>query len=165
VNNVYLDVLIRLAYNLTLVSITLVITTGFAPASEGSGVAPVKAYLAGAPIHEQLSLKVLLTKIVTAPMALGAQMLTGRVDGHIGAALANQMMQIPIFRRIQQSPLLKPHLIACGLALGVGANYGAPAGGMMFALEAIGTYYPVRMYIRSFYVAVLAGLLYLQSLI
>src|SRR3989338_7625056 len=48
-------------------------------------------------------------------------------------------------------------MIACGCALGVGSNFSTPGGGVLFALEVMGTYYSLRGYLKSFYVAVVAA--------
>lgn len=48
-------------------------------------------------------------------------------------------------------------MIACGCALGVAANFSTPGGGVLFALEAVGTYYSLRNYLKTFYVAVIAA--------
>ncbi len=56
--------------------------------------------MAGAQIQEQLSFKVLVVKLITAPLTLGAQFFLGRVDGHIGAALAANLGRL--FKRIKR---------------------------------------------------------------
>jgi len=49
-------------------------------------------------------------------------------------------------------------MITCGTALGVGANFGAPTGGVFFAMEIVGTFYSLRNYLKIFYVCVLGAL-------
>ena len=90
---------------------------------------------------------------------VGAGLFLGKVGSmiHIGAALADNLLKLKIFRSMRNNKTLRVQLIACGCALGVGAVFGTPAGGVLFALEAVGTYYSLRNYLKNFYVALLAA--------
>lgn len=110
-------------------------------------------------MKEPLSLKTLIVKVLGVPCVVGAGMFVGKVGGmiHIGAALADNLMKLKPFRPLRNNKTLRVQLIGCGCALGVGAVFGAPAGGVLFALEAVGTYYSLRNYLKNFYVALLAA--------
>lgn len=47
-------------------------------------------------------------------------------------------------------------MLAAACAIGVGANFGTPIGGLLFSIEVTSTYYPLRNYYFSF-VTSLAG--------
>ncbi|KAG2381385.1 hypothetical protein C9374_006374 [Naegleria lovaniensis] len=155
------QLLMWVLYTLLFVVCALFITAWVAPTAEGSGIPPVKAILTGVDsLKDPISFKTLIVKVLCLPMVLGVGMMVGKVGPtiHIGAALAENLLQLGIFSGIRNSKTLRAQMLACGCALGIGANFGAPGGGVLFALEAIGTYYSVRTYIKSFFVAVLAAL-------
>ncbi|KAL9645949.1 hypothetical protein ABK040_001057 [Willaertia magna] len=132
-------------YNLAFVYLGLLLTIFIAPAAEGSGIPPVKAILNGATLKDPLSLKTLIVKFFALPAVLGSGMFLGKVGPtiHCGAMLANNLMLLKIFRPIRKIKQLKLQMIA--------------SGGVLFALEAVGTYYSLRNYLKSFYIAVVAA--------
>ncbi|EFC46596.1 chloride channel protein [Naegleria gruberi] len=146
-------------YSLFFVTISLILVVLFGPYSEGSGISLVKAMLNGANIKGAFGFRTFLVKIVALPMVLGSGMFLGDVgsSAHVGALLTYNMMRLPIFRPIKKVKALRDQMIACGCALGVGANFATPGGSVLFALEAICTYYSLRGYLKSFYVAIIAS--------
>ncbi|KAF0976141.1 hypothetical protein FDP41_004816 [Naegleria fowleri] len=155
------QLLMWVLYTCLFVVSALFITAWVAPTAEGSGIPPVKAILTGVDsLKDPVSFKTLCVKVLCLPMVLGVGMMVGKVGPtiHIGAALAENLLQLSVFSGIRMSKTLRAQMLACGCALGIGANFGAPGGGVLFALEAIGTYYSVRTYVKSFFVAVLAAL-------
>ncbi|KAL9653793.1 hypothetical protein ABK040_012854 [Willaertia magna] len=159
-NIIALQMFLWIIYNLIFVVFALLMTALISPAAEGSGIPPVKAILTGVDsLRDPLSFKTLMVKVFCLPCVLGAGMFAGKVGPtiHIGACLAEQLLRLKIFEGIRKNKSLRAQMIACGCAMGIGANFGTPAGGVLFALEAVGTYYSLRNYLKSFYVAVFAA--------
>nr|CAG4718629.1 unnamed protein product [Naegleria fowleri] len=147
-------------YNLAFVIFSVLLTLWVSPIAEGSGIPSVKAILTGVDsLKEPLSLKNLLVKMVGVPCVVGSGLFSGKVGGMIaiGAALADNLLKLKPFRAMRKNKTLRVQLIGCGCALGVGAVFGTPAGGVLFALEAVGTYYSLRNYLKNFYVALIAA--------
>ncbi|KAG2389599.1 hypothetical protein C9374_014159 [Naegleria lovaniensis] len=146
-------------FNLAFVYGAALLTVFIAPTAEGSGIPPLKAILNGAGLKDPISFRTLVVKCIALPAVLGSGMFVGKVGPtiHIGACIANNFLNIPIFKPIKKVKTLKMQMIACGCALGVAANFSTPGGGVLFALEAVGTYYSLRNYLKTFYVAVVAA--------
>lgn len=79
----------------------------------------MRAILNGVELKDPLLLKTLVIKMVTVPLVLGAGMCMGKTDMFIGAAVANQLLRLPIFKNLRENTTLKHQMIACGLAHGV----------------------------------------------
>ncbi|KAG2386121.1 hypothetical protein C9374_002567 [Naegleria lovaniensis] len=155
-----LKMFVWILYNLAFVIFSVLLTLWVSPIAEGSGIPSVKAILTGVDsLKEPLSFKNLLIKVIGVPCVVGSGLFSGKVGGMIaiGAALADNLLKLKPFRAMRKNKTLRVQLIGCGCALGVGAVFGTPAGGVLFALEAVGTYYSLRNYLKNFYVALIAA--------
>ncbi|KAL0476315.1 11 TM domain-containing transmembrane protein [Acrasis kona] len=154
------QMILWILFNFILVYIALNITYWISPAAEGSGIPPIKAIVNGAPLTDPLSFRTLVAKTLALPIVLGSGLFLGKVGPaiHMGALISNNMMNLRIFHPIRKNDKLKMQMITCGTALGVGANFGAPTGGVFFAMEIVGTFYSLRNYLKIFYVCVLGAL-------
>jgi chloride channel 2 len=76
----------------------------------------------------------LVAKTIALPAVLGSGMFLGKVGPaiHMGALIANNLMNLRIFHPIRDNTKLKMQMLTCGTALGVGANFGAPTGYVIF---------------------------------
>ena len=86
-------------------------------------------------MREPLQAKTLFVKVLCLPLVLGAGLFMGKVGPtiHIGAALAFNVLLLKPFEGIYNSKTLRNQMIACGCAMGVGANFGTP--GKLFHME------------------------------
>lgn len=58
---------------------------------------------------------------------------------HASTIIAHQMMQLQIFANIKKNQITRHQMMIAALAAGVTANFGAPIGGLLFAIEITGT--------------------------
>ena len=102
----------------------------FAPEASGTGLAQVKAMLAGVPMA--MNLRVAAVKMVSTIFAVGSGLTLGRQGPtvQIGASLAAWMSQW-----VPTSPDYRRQMIAAGAAAGLAAGFNAPITGVLFVVE------------------------------
>nr|CAD1825746.1 unnamed protein product [Ananas comosus var. bracteatus] len=122
------------ASNFVLTMFAAVITAFFAPAAAGSGIPEVKAYLNGVDAPEIFSPRTLAVKVVGCIAAVSSSL-------HV-ARQAHWCIQNDRDRR---------DLVTCGSAAGVAAAFRAPVGGVLFALEAVSSWWRSALLWRAFF--------------
>ena len=74
---------------------------------------------------------------------------------HIACCLCTLMLRtLPCFASIRRSKPLRLQMLAVGCAVGVGATFGAPIGGVLFSIEVTAQYFLVKLYWRCFLASV-----------
>ncbi|XP_037082054.1 H(+)/Cl(-) exchange transporter 7-like [Pollicipes pollicipes] len=115
------------------------------PVSIGSGIPQIKCYLNGVKIPRCVRLKTLFAKLVGVYGSVMAGLPVGKEGPmiHSGAVIAAGFSQgksstlkftTPLFKFFREDHE-KRDFVACGTAAGVAAAFGAPGGGVMFAIE------------------------------
>jgi len=113
-------------------------------AAKGSGIPEVRATAAGFAIPKHFQPQTLLGKISGLSLCVGAGLAVGKEGPmiHIGACWGS-MLAAPISRITGLSTVIPDtELIAVGAAAGVSSAFGAPLGGVLFAVEELGTQTP-----------------------
>merc|ERR1712166_619658 len=119
----------------------------------GSGIPRMKAILSGAPIGGTLGFTCLVAKVIglTCTAATGLPIGKEGPFVHIGSCIAHLLSKIPAFSRIARHESLMIQALAAGVAVGVSATFGAPIGGVLFAIEVTRIYFLVSSYWVSFF--------------
>ena len=131
------------------------------PASSGSGIPDIKAYLNGANIPHILRIKTLLCKFVGVIFAVASGLLIGKEGPmvHTGAifgagisqggspSLHLGSKQLRSFRNDHD----KRDFVSSGAAAGVAAAFGAPVGGVLFVLEEASSFWSQELTWRTLF--------------
>ena len=114
--------------------------------SAGSGIPEMKSILSGIVAPPYLSIDTLVAKEVGLLCALAAGLSIGKVGPyvHICAIFCAQLLEMPLFGKLQANPSLKIQLLAAACAAGVSSSFGTPIGGVLFSMEVTTTYYLVE---------------------
>ncbi|BFZ58887.1 hypothetical protein PYCC9005_005954 [Savitreella phatthalungensis] len=126
----------------------------------GSGIPEVKVILSGFVIHGFLGINTLFVKVVGLTLAVASGMNLGKEGPlvHIASCIANIVSRC--FPQINISEVRRRKTISAACAAGVSTAFGAPIGGVLFALEEASTFFSQKTMWRSFFsAAVAAGLL------
>ena len=141
-----------------------------APAAAGSGISEVKCILNGVMLPRVLQFKTLVVKVWGLIFAVGSGLPVGREGPmiHTGAIAGSGISQGKSttlrcdlrcwslwspFRNDRE----KRDFIACGAAAGVAAAFGAPIGGVLFAIEEGASHWHRQLVWRTFFCAVVAS--------
>lgn len=142
----------------TLVSIAfLVMSTGVThllqPNAAGSGIPEMKSILAGVVLSRYLTLRTLAAKFIGLVFSLASAVSIGREGPfvHMAAIIATQLTRVPFFASIRQNPFLARQMQAVAVAVGVATCFGAPVGGVLFAIEVTSTIFMVSNLWKCFF--------------
>ncbi|XP_034488308.1 chloride channel protein 2-like isoform X2 [Drosophila innubila] len=128
-----------------------------APQSIGSGIPEMKTILRGVALKEYLTFKTLVAKVIGLTATLGSGMPLGKEGPfvHIASIVAQLLSKlVTSFQGIYENESRNSEMLAAACAVGVGACFAAPVGGVLFSIEVTTTYFAVRNYWRGFFAAV-----------
>ncbi|GAM20131.1 hypothetical protein SAMD00019534_033060, partial [Acytostelium subglobosum LB1] len=133
--------LIYVAYCTGLSFISVSCISFISPYAVGSGIPEMKSILSGINLSRVLGFKTLVSKLIGMVAATAAGLTIGRTGPfmHASAIIAHQMMQLKMFSNIKKNQIVRYQMFICALASGVVANFGAPIGGLLFAVEITAT--------------------------
>lgn len=149
------------------VAVALAVVSGFlcvslAPEAGGSGIPEVKTILGGFNLPRALAPMTLVVKLVALAMAVGSGLGLGKEGPmvQIGSSWAELFAMIcnKVTKHFEGDPSRKNALLSAGSAAGVSTAFGAPVGGVLFALEEVSTYFPPSTLYRTLFCAIVASL-------
>jgi chloride channel 7 len=138
-----------------------------APLAAGSGVPEIKCYLNGSKLSGLFGLKELVAKTAGVILAVASGLAVGKEGPmiHIGAILASGLSQgknswfsihagvFDEFRNDRENR----DFVAAGVGAGISAAFGAPVGGILFALEEGASFWDQALTFRAFFCSALAA--------
>lgn len=131
--------------NIAFCIVATVVVAFVEPVAAGSGIPEIKCYLNGVKVPRVVRIKTLLCKVTSIIAAVSGGLACGKEGPmvHSGAVVAAGVSQgrsttlqcdCKVFKDFRCDHV-KRDFIACGAAAGVSAAFGAPIGGVLFALE------------------------------
>ncbi|ETV72897.1 hypothetical protein, variant 1 [Aphanomyces astaci] len=160
-----MGVLFLVACNAWCVGIASLLTTFWAPASAGSGIPEIKSTLNGVHVKVWMSMDTLVCKIVGVILSVSGGLPVGKEGPMIhSASIIGAFFSS---KRSYQGCGWRPvvflqekdvrDLVTCGAAAGVAAAFGAPIGGVLFALEEGASFLSPKLIWRAFFCAMVAA--------
>lgn len=136
--------LISIGFNMTFCFLATLCCV-VAPEAVGSGIPQIKSYLNGVNIPRLMRFKTLIGKVMGVIFSVCGGLAVGKEGPmiHSGAVVAAGLSQgkatsLPIttkYNKAYRTDKEKRDFVACGAAAGVAAAFGAPLGGLLFAIE------------------------------
>ncbi|KAK9149578.1 hypothetical protein Scep_008335 [Stephania cephalantha] len=149
------------AINLGLTLFSAIITAFISPATAGSGIPEVKAYLNGVDAPGIFSVRTLVVKILGNISVVSASLYVGKAGPmvHTVSCIAALLSQggSKKYRltwrwlRFFKNDRDRRDLITCGSAAGLAAAFRAPVGGVLFALEEMASWWRSALLWRTFF--------------
>ncbi|KAH9056090.1 hypothetical protein Ae201684P_021828 [Aphanomyces euteiches] len=155
------SLLFLLASNALFAGASCALTTYWAPSSAGSGIPEIKSTLNGVHVKSWMSVETLVAKIAGVILSISGGLPVG-MEGpmiHCGAIVASCLSSKRRYKCLSWQPMsiLKKKdvrdLVTCGAAAGVAAAFGAPIGGVLFALEEGASFLSPKLIWRAFFCA------------
>lgn len=136
------------------------------PPSGGSGIPEVIGFLNGTVMRHVLNLPAFCVKFVSCVCAVGAGLPVGPEGPmiHMGSIVGTGISQfrsktlrftLPFFARFRNSEDRR-NFTTAGAAAGVAAAFGAPVGGLLFAMEEVSSFWTMRLGWMIFFCCMLA---------
>lgn len=129
----------------------------FAPYACGSGIPEIKTILSGFIIRGYLGKWTLLIKSVGLMLSVSAGLTLGKEGPmvHIASCIGNIFSHV--FPKYGRNEAKKREILSAAAAAGVSVAFGAPIGGVLFSLEEVSYYFPLKTLWRSFFCALIAA--------
>lgn len=129
----------------------------FAPYACGSGIPEIKTILSGFIIRGYLGKWTLLIKSVGIMLSVSAGLSLGKEGPmvHIASCIGNILSYL--FPKYGKNEAKKREILSAAAAAGVSVAFGSPIGGVLFSLEEVSYYFPLKTLWRSFFCALIAA--------
>ncbi|KAG2178631.1 hypothetical protein INT44_001784 [Umbelopsis vinacea] len=124
----------------------------------GSGIPEVKVILGGFVIKGFLGIKTLFVKSVGLILSTSSGLNCGKEGPfvHIGCCVGN--IACRLFNKFNKNEGKRREILSASAAAGVSVAFGAPIGGVLFSLEEVSYYFPIKTMIRSYFCALVAAM-------
>lgn len=146
-----------IAWALMFASLAAGLVRMFAPYACGSGIPEIKTILSGFIIRGYLGKWTLIIKSVGIMLAVSAGLSLGKEGPmvHIACCIGNILSYL--FPKYGRNEAKKREILSAAAAAGVSVAFGAPIGGVLFSLEEVSYYFPLKTLWRSFFCALVAA--------
>ncbi|XP_033127501.1 H(+)/Cl(-) exchange transporter 3-like isoform X3 [Anneissia japonica] len=144
-----------LAVTMALMAVMLVRV--FAPYACGSGIPEIKTILSGFIIRGYLGKWTLIIKSMTMMLAVAAGLSLGKEGPLVHVACCCGNIFSYMFPKYGNNEAKKREVLSAASAAGVSVAFGAPIGGVLFSLEEVSYYFPLKTLWRSFFCALVAA--------
>jgi len=138
------------------------------PLVGGSGIPEVKGYLNGVKVNGMINIKTFIGKIFSIIFAFSSSLALGpegpmvhigsMVGGGLGSAKSRTLhIRLPkMFERLR-TDLEQRDFISSGASAGIAAAFGAPIGGVLFAIEETSSFWSRELTWRTFFACMIAA--------
>jgi chloride channel 3/4/5 len=121
----------------------------------GSGIPEIKTILSGFVIHGYLGGRVLFTKSVGLAMSVASGLNLGNPFVHIVCCIGNIVSR---FFDKYENEAKRREILSAASAAGIAVAFGTPIGGVLFSLEEVNYFLPLKVMWRSFFCAMIAAM-------
>ncbi|CAI5793290.1 (+) Cl(-) exchange transporter 5 [Podarcis lilfordi] len=152
-----LNYFIYTAWALLFSLLAVLLVRGFAPYACGSGIPEIKTILSGFIIRGYLGKWTLLVKTVTLVLAVASGLSLGKEGPLVHVACCCGNILCHLFTKYRKNEAKRREVLSAAAAAGVSVAFGAPIGGVLFSLEEVSYYFPLKTLWRSFFAALVAA--------
>ncbi|KAI8084876.1 chloride channel [Halteromyces radiatus] len=125
--------------------------------SAGSGIPEVKVILGGFVIKGFLGIKTLIVKSIGNIFSTSAGLTCGKEGPFVHLACSVGNIFCRLFPKFNKNESKRREILSAAAAAGVSVAFGAPIGGVLFSLEEVSYYFPIKTMIRSYCCAMVAA--------
>lgn len=128
----------------------------FAPYAAGSGISEIKCIIAGFVMKGFLGFQTLLIKSICLPLAIASGLSVGKEGPSVHYAVCTGNVISKFFDRYKRNASKTREILSACAAAGVAVAFGSPIGGVLFSLEEMSSYFPLKTMWRSYFCALVA---------
>ncbi|KAH7630862.1 chloride channel [Sordaria sp. MPI-SDFR-AT-0083] len=150
--NYFIYILFAILFACT--SATLV--KSYAPYAAGSGISEIKCIIAGFVMKGFLGFWTLIIKSLALPLAIGSGLSVGKEGPSVHYAVCTGNVISRLFAKYRRNASKTREILSACAAAGVAVAFGSPIGGVLFSLEEMSSYFPLKTMWRSYFCALVA---------
>ncbi|KAJ5653785.1 hypothetical protein N7490_000788 [Penicillium lividum] len=139
-----------------LAAIAAILVKTFAPYAAGSGISEIKCIIAGFVMKGFLGAWTLIIKSIALPLAIASGLSVGKEGPSVHFAVCTGNVISRFFGKYKTSASKTREILTASAAAGVAVAFGSPIGGVLFSLEEIANYFPLKTLWRSYFCALVA---------
>ncbi|KAL2133317.1 hypothetical protein VTI74DRAFT_2547 [Chaetomium olivicolor] len=128
----------------------------YAPYAAGSGISEIKCIIAGFVMKGFLGLWTLIIKSLALPLAIGSGLSVGKEGPSVHYAVCTGNVISRLFAKYRRNASKTREVLSACAAAGVAVAFGSPIGGVLFSLEEMSSYFPLKTLWRSYFCALVA---------
>ncbi|KAI9752837.1 MAG: sensitivity to high expression protein she9 [Chaenotheca gracillima] len=128
----------------------------FAPYAAGSGISEIKCIIAGFVMKGFLGFWTLLIKSISLPLAIASGLSVGKEGPSVHYAVCTGNVISKFFDKYKRNAAKTREILSACAAAGVAVAFGSPIGGVLFSLEEMSSYFPLKTMWRSYFCALVA---------
>ncbi|KAI5363074.1 Putative CBS domain, chloride channel, voltage gated, chloride channel, core [Septoria linicola] len=128
----------------------------FAPYAAGSGISEIKCIIAGFVMKGFLGFWTLLIKSIGLPLAIASGLSVGKEGPSVHYAVCTGNVISRMFEKYRRNAAKTREILSACAAAGVAVAFGSPIGGVLFSLEEMSNYFPLKTMWRSYFCALVA---------
>ncbi|KAJ5802729.1 uncharacterized protein N7503_005179 [Penicillium pulvis] len=139
-----------------LAAVAAILVKTFAPYAAGSGISEIKCIIAGFVMKGFLGAWTLIIKSIALPLAIASGLSVGKEGPSVHFAVCTGNVISRFFGKYKTSASKTREILTASAAAGVAVAFGSPIGGVLFSLEEIANYFPLKTLWRSYFCALVA---------
>jgi chloride channel 3/4/5 len=128
----------------------------FAPYAAGSGISEIKCIIAGFVMKGFLGFWTLAIKSIALPLAIASGLSVGKEGPSVHYAVCTGNVISRLFDKYKRNASKTREILSACAAAGVAVAFGSPIGGVLFSLEEMSSYFPLKTMWRSYFCALVA---------
>ncbi|KAM5348419.1 hypothetical protein ACJ41O_008243 [Fusarium nematophilum] len=128
----------------------------FAPYAAGSGISEIKCIIAGFVMKGFLGWWTLIIKSICLPLAIASGLSIGKEGPSVHYAVCTGNVISRLFNKYKRNASKTREFLSASAAAGVAVAFGSPIGGVLFSLEEMSNYFPLKTLWRSYFCALVA---------
>lgn len=128
----------------------------FAPYAAGSGISEIKCIIAGFVMKGFLGFWTLVIKSICLPLAIASGLSVGKEGPSVHYAVCTGNVISRLFEKYKRNASKTREILSACAAAGVAVAFGSPIGGVLFSLEEMSSYFPLKTLWRSYFCALVA---------
>ncbi|KAJ6144984.1 chloride channel protein [Penicillium chermesinum] len=151
-----LNYLVYIFFAILLTFVAAILVKTFAPYAAGSGISEIKCIIAGFVMKGFLGAWTLVIKSIALPLAIASGLSVGKEGPSVHFAVCTGNVISRWFGKYKHSASKTREILTASAAAGVAVAFGSPIGGVLFSLEEIANYFPLKTLWRSYFCALVA---------
>ncbi|MCJ1312222.1 glycerol ethanol, ferric requiring protein [Agyrium rufum] len=148
--------LLYFSFSLIFASTSAALVKAFAPYAAGSGISEIKCIIAGFVMKGFLGFQTLFIKSIALPLAIASGLSVGKEGPSVHYAVCTGNVISKFFAKYKRNAAKTREILSACAAAGVAVAFGSPIGGVLFSLEEMSSYFPLKTMWRSYFCALVA---------